>query len=278
VPYKPGRPIQVFLGATPAPKPVVKPAEPIKAKQKVIGLLLERHFDETELKYFSAELPKHGYQVEVISRLWNQEFITFAGNDNGDLVRVYKDVQAVKDHVDPIHDVAHDEKYAGFIALGGYAMDRLRYEDEKDNPHKGKPNSCPAVNLIRTLNQKKYPLGFICHSLWIMSVDPSLLKGRKVTCAPNVVYDITNAGADIQFDAEGARPLVVNRWEILRFSGILSTSSYISIAVIESCDQPQILVEQFPNESHLFGITCISAHFEDAQKIFATCSANFPPN
>jgi len=208
VPYKPGRPIQVFLGATPAPKPVVKPAEPIKAKQKVIGLLLERHFDETELKYFSAELPKHGYQVEVISRLWNQEFITFAGNDNGDLVRVYKDVQAVKDHVELTHDVSHDEKYAGFIALGGYAMDRLRYEDEKDNPHKGKPNGCPAVNLIRTLNQKKYPLGFICHSLWIMSVDPSLLKGRKVTCAPNVVYDITNAGADIQFDAEGVRPLV----------------------------------------------------------------------
>jgi putative intracellular protease/amidase len=86
--------------------------------------------------------------------------------------------------------------YKGFILIGAYAMDRLRYEE---HPKKGQPNQSPAVKFLRQVMEKRIPIGTICHSLWLFCADPTLLRGRKVTCAHNLIYDVQNAGGDVQF-------------------------------------------------------------------------------
>jgi len=154
---------------------------------KKIGILIEDHFDEIEYLKFIDYFPSQGYEIEFITRLWGSKEITFKGIEHNATVTVRKDVA----------DVNIDE-YDGFILIGAYAMDRLRYEE---NPVNGQPNNSPAVKLIRkimSIEGKK--VGTICHSLWLLTGAPDLLKGRNVTCAHNILYDVKNAGANVIFD------------------------------------------------------------------------------
>lgn len=97
--------------------------------------------------------------------------------------------------------------YKGIILIGAYAMDRLRYQA---NPKKGQPNQAPAVAFIRRAMNEKAKVGTICHSLWLLCADPSLLKGRKVTGAHNIICDLENAGADVVFEGDGTADLVID--------------------------------------------------------------------
>jgi putative intracellular protease/amidase len=54
-------------------------------------------------------------------------------------------------------------------------------------------------------------VGTICHGLWLMCADPQMLKGRRVTCAHNIICDVENAGADIVFDGDKTADVVVDR-------------------------------------------------------------------
>ena len=91
--------------------------------------------------------------------------------------------------------------YAGVLLIGGYAMDRLRYEE---HPQEGRPNQAPAVIFLRKavleMDAGRLPVGTICHSLWLFCAAPELLAGRKVTCAHNLISDVKNAGADLVYD------------------------------------------------------------------------------
>lgn len=155
-----------------------------------IGILVESHFDETEIVKFSEFFPQHGYDLVYISRLWQQPMLEFTGNEHLDSLRVRTDVESV----DP-------SDFKGFIFVGGYAMDRLRYEP---TPEKNQENQAPAVNFARKISQiSNLKIGTICHSLWLFTAAPELLKGKKVTCAHNLIYDVQNAGAEVIFKAEG---------------------------------------------------------------------------
>jgi len=46
----------------------------------------------------------------------------------------------------------------------------------------------------------RVPVGTICHSLWLFCAAPELLKGRKVTCAHNLISDVKNAGGTLVYD------------------------------------------------------------------------------
>ncbi|MDJ0615273.1 MAG: DJ-1/PfpI family protein [Calothrix sp. MO_192.B10] len=155
-----------------------------------IGVLVEEHFDETEYKRFNEFFPENGYEVEYISHLWGQESLTFKGNDHEDEVTVNVEVNDIQ-----IAD------YQGFILIGGYAMDRLRYQP---HPQPGKPNNAPAVNFLRQavieMDAGKLKIGTICHSLWLFCADKSLLNGRKVTCAHNIICDVENGGGVIVYE------------------------------------------------------------------------------
>jgi len=161
--------------------PIEEYAPPIKGK---IGILVESHFDEKEVGVFEKYLPANGYQIEYMSNLWDLPYIEFTGNDYGSPLRVYVDIDRV--------DI---DSYAGFILVGGYAMDRLRYET---NPIKGQPNQSKAAIFIRKVMTKNKLVGVICHSAWLLA-SAGLLKGRKLTCANNILYDVQDAGGDVQF-------------------------------------------------------------------------------
>lgn len=176
----------------------ITPTTEIKGK---IGVLIEEHFDQTEFRKFNEYFPEHGYEVEYMTYLWGNPELTFGSNpDNG----------YVEDHVTVSKDVTTVDfsEYKGIIGIGAYAMDRLRYEAA---PKKGEPNRAPAVELLRKASQvENLKLGAICHSLWLFCAAPELLKGKKVTCAHNIICDVEATGADIIFDDNGTAEIVID--------------------------------------------------------------------
>lgn len=155
-----------------------------------IAVVVEEHFDETEYHRFNEFFPEHGYEVEYISNLWNQPSLTFNGNDHKAEVTVTVDFTAVK-----------PTDYLGIILIGGYAMDRLRYQVQVQP---GQPNQSPAVEFLRqaipAMDAGQLKIGTICHSLWLFCADPSLLNDRKVTCAHNIICDVENAGGTVIYE------------------------------------------------------------------------------
>jgi len=169
-------------------------------KKGKIAVLIEDHFDATEFKRFNDFFPAKGYEVEYVSHLWNQPKLTFGSNPDEGTVECHVDVTTELDDVKP-------SDYEGILLIGAYAMDRLRYQE---SPVKGEPNSAPAVKFIREAMAKNVKIGTICHSLWLLCADKELLKGRKVTCAHNIICDVENAGADVLFEGNQTVELVID--------------------------------------------------------------------
>ena len=152
---------------------------------KKVLVLVEEHYDETEYNVFNDYFPKEKIEVEYGSYLWGNDSLTFEGNDKTSKVTVSTCVSKV-----------NLDDYVGLILIGGYAMDRLRYETTL-----GATNKAPAVELLRKavtrMDGNQMAIGTICHSLWLFCADTSLLKGREVTCAHNIVCDVANAGGKV---------------------------------------------------------------------------------
>ena len=150
-----------------------------------ILVLIEEHYDETEFNVFNKFFPDAGISIDYASYLWGNETLTFEGNDKTSKVEVSLCVSKI--------DLAD---YQGLILIGGYAMDRLRYQETLSPV-----NQAPAVNLLRDavklMDAGKLFIGTICHSLWLFCADSTLIEGRKVTCAHNIVCDVINAGGEL---------------------------------------------------------------------------------
>lgn len=165
-----------------------------------IGVLIEDHFDATEFRRFNEYFPKQGYEVEYISHLWGQPELHFGSNPENNKIEEQVTVTTEVNGVDPAD-------YKGIIAIGAYAMDRLRYQARVK---KGQKNQAPAVVFLRKAMQSEAKIGTICHSLWLLCADPDLIKDRKVTCAHNIVCDVENAGADVIFEGDGTADMVID--------------------------------------------------------------------
>lgn len=154
-------------------------------KTKIL-VLIEEHYDETEFNVFNKFFPNNEVIVEYASYLWGNDSLEFEGNDKTSKVKVNLCVSKIN-----LAD------YKGLILIGGYAMDRLRYQPKLS----GTLNTAPAVELLRQAVKRmdggQIAIGTICHSLWLFCADPTLLKGRKVTCAHNIVCDVENAGGQL---------------------------------------------------------------------------------
>ena len=165
-----------------------------------IGVLIESHFDETEFRRFNEFFPERGYEVEYLSHLWGQDKLAFDGNDLTAKVEVRVELSRVR-----------PTDYGGIILIGGYAMDRLRYQA---SPEPGQPNRAPAVAFLReaaaAMDAGRLRIGAICHSLWLFCADPALLRGRKVTCAHNIICDVESAGGEVVYGDEGTVDLHVD--------------------------------------------------------------------
>jgi putative intracellular protease/amidase len=172
--------------------------EPQKGK---IAVLIEDHFDQTEFRKFNEYFPKNGYQVEYVSHLWDQPSLRFGSNPDEGVVEEHVAVDTEVNHVSP-------SDYKGLLLIGAYATDRLRYQPKV---RKGQPNQAPAVAFLRQAVQTKgLKIGTICHSLWLFCADRTLLEGRRVTCAHNILCDVENAGAEVVYDGDETANLVVD--------------------------------------------------------------------
>jgi protease I len=166
-----------------------------------IGVLIEEHFDQTEFKKFNEFFTQRGYQVVYMTQLWGKLSLYFRANPDDGVIDA--DVTVTTDV-----DTVNVADYHGFLLIGAYAMDRLRYQL---NPRKGEPNMAPAVRLVRKIMAVPgLKLGTICHSLWLLCADRTLLAGRRVTCAHNIICDVENAGGDVIFDEDQAADVVID--------------------------------------------------------------------
>lgn len=167
-----------------------------------IGVLIEDHFDQTEYRAFNSFFPSQGVEVEYLSHLWGQPSLTFGSNPDNGTVEEHVTVTAEVETADPAD-------YAGIILIGAYAMDRLRYQTEIAGPRAR--NTAPAVEFLRrAVATPGLPIGTICHALWLFCADPDLLRGRRVTCAHNIVCDVENAGGIVEYDGRSAADLVID--------------------------------------------------------------------
>lgn len=163
-----------------------------------IGVLIEEHFDATEFRAFNDYFPRRGFAVEYLSRLWGEPSLTFRSNADDTMppaqVTVTTDVESVS-----------PADFAGMIAIGGYAMDRLRYREDLRRP------LAPAVDFLRAaMETPGLTLGAVCHGLWLWCALPNSLAGRRVTCAHNIVSDVEHAGAVVASTAGQSADVVVD--------------------------------------------------------------------
>ena len=166
-----------------------------------IAVLIEEHFDSTEYRRFNEYFPTQGYEVEYISHLWGNESIRFGSNPENDTIEEHVIVTT------EIEDVQPDD-YQGIICIGAYAMDRLRYQAKVTKSQK---NNAPAVVFLRqAIANQDVKLGAICHSLWLFCADPDLIQNRQVTCAHNIICDVENAGAEVIYDGDATKELVID--------------------------------------------------------------------
>lgn len=166
-----------------------------------IGVLIEEHFDQTEYRLFNDYFPKQGYAVEYISHLWGNPSLTFGSNPDNGYVEEHIEVNIEVNNVNPIN-------YAGIIVIGGYASDRLRYQATVTP---GQKNQAPAVVFLRkAMAMSSIKKGAICHSLWLFCADRTMIQGRQVTCAHNVICDVENAGAQIVYEGNDTAAVVVD--------------------------------------------------------------------
>jgi putative intracellular protease/amidase len=162
------------------------------ARPPKIAVLLDSHYDGTETAAFQNFFPVRGFEVEFIGYLRGAaEIVVFNNNNPSETITLTKDIGDV--------DLL---EYTGFVAVGGYAMDMIRYEPIVEEGPDGRPKEIPTASkfAIAALRDPEITVGTICHSLWIFTSDPTALAGRKVTCGHNIIYDVLNAGATLAYD------------------------------------------------------------------------------
>jgi protease I len=150
-------------------------------KGKKIGILLESDFYENEIFYYKYRFAEEGAELHFLSRLWGSERITFEGHELRAKLECWESFEGMTDQ-----DLG---SYAAIIVPSGMVSDRLRYtEDLAKLP--------PALTFLqRAFAQKTILKGIICHGLWLVSSDPSLVRGRRLVCHNNLVGDARAYGA-----------------------------------------------------------------------------------
>ncbi|MBF0606888.1 MAG: DJ-1/PfpI family protein [Candidatus Magnetobacterium sp. LHC-1] len=149
---------------------------------KKIGILIEGDYYEKEIFYYEFRFPEEGAQVQLLSRLWGMDRITFQGHEWKVPIECNKSFEGMDD--------AELDSYAAIIVPAGYVSDRLRYtEDVK--------KLSPASEFLKRVFAKKNILkGVICHGMWLLAPTPELVRGRRAVVHNNLIGDARNMGIE----------------------------------------------------------------------------------
>jgi protease I len=148
---------------------------------KKIAVLVESGFADYEIFYYKHRFPEEGAEVHFLSRLWGQEALTFKGQEWGATIECRESFENMDD--------ATLRSYSAVIVPGGTVADRLRYtEDIGRLP--------PATEFLkRAFAEKSIVKGINCHGMWLLSLVPELVRGRRVVSHVNLLGDVRNMGA-----------------------------------------------------------------------------------
>ncbi len=168
------------------------------------ALLVESEYIPEEIAAYQRVFAEQGATVDLISRLWGSPEVTFVS----DVDKLGKALETLTVTIDL--DSVKPEDYDAVIMCANYPSVRLRYFEP---PEETDPNwselvrTAPAVQFfVRSMANPGIVKGALCHGLWIMTPQPEVLAGRRVTCHRVVLADILNAGA-----VYDPAPVVVDR-------------------------------------------------------------------
>lgn len=176
---------------------------------KRIAVIVENKFIPEEIQAYRTGFGMLGASVDVISRIWYGDYKP--GHPAWRTPVFYGDVDpldqqpwqspeilTVEDHADV--SAVRLEDYAAVIMAANYPSVRLRYPDAALDDPRALVQSPPMVRFFaEAMARSNVVKGALCHGLWILTPNPHLLKGRKVTCHTVVMADILNCGAQIEF-------------------------------------------------------------------------------
>lgn len=158
-----------------------------------IAILIESDFYEHEIWYYHYRFREAGIDARFVSRLWGQSSIIFKGHE-------YHAPFECRESFEDIDDEAL-AGYAAVIVPSGIVADRLRYtQNLAELP--------PATQFLkRAFARPNIIKGIICHGLWLCAPATELIRGRRLTCHPNLHGDAIAYGAqfvdeDLVIDAD----------------------------------------------------------------------------
>jgi putative intracellular protease/amidase len=168
---------------------------------RTIAVPIEDHFDPTAFRRFNDFFTEHGYKLEYMTDLRGRTSVEYGSNPEGDTISEHVTVTREIGEVDPAD-------YCAVLLIGAYGMDGLRWEE---NPRPDGFSRAPGVEFLRrVVRETDLKVGTICHSLWLFCADPSLLEGRRVTCAHNIICDVENAGGDVVYEGDETAEIVID--------------------------------------------------------------------
>lgn len=141
-----------------------------KLSGKVVAILTENGFEESELTSPKEALQKEGATVHIVSP--QQEKVKGWNHDHWS-IELPVDV--------PITE-ANAEDYDALVLPGGVL-----------NPDKLRRNK-DAVDFAQQFLEAGKPVAAICHGPQLL-IETAMLKGREMTSFPSVKTDLENAGA-----------------------------------------------------------------------------------
>ncbi|MBA3772083.1 MAG: DJ-1/PfpI family protein [Ramlibacter sp.] len=148
--------------------------------QRKVAVLLEHHF-EADLERMRDRFSRSGIVLDCVSHLWGLDSLRFHDLDFQTSVDVGLEIENV--------DMAD---YRAVLIPDGYAADRLRYQNEFSAV-----NTAPATRFVRAALERGLVLGVSGFGIWLLTVAPDLLRGKRITTRPEAAADARNAGATI---------------------------------------------------------------------------------
>jgi protease I len=137
------------------------------APKKKIALLVGKDFEDMEVMYPLYRLREAGFQVDVIGE--DPAGTKYRGKNGYPILSTLEITKA------------KPKDYAGLVAPGGWAPDKLRR-----NPK--------VLKLTADIDRQGGVIASICHGPWIL-ISAGVVKGKQTTSTPALKDDLVNAGA-----------------------------------------------------------------------------------
>jgi protease I len=132
-----------------------------------IAILVDRMFEESELRVPVDRLREAGHQVDVIGLHAGVEVVGKKGKEHVKIEKAVRDVS--------------EKDYDALVIPGGYSPDYLRMDID-------------AVRFTRAMALANKPVAAVCHGPWML-IEADVTDDRMVTSWPSLRTDLLNAGA-----------------------------------------------------------------------------------